>query len=111
MQSRSQPISNDGHASPRLNPVIASVLGLVACAVPAQAKTIEIDIEDLAFSPTEIDASVGDVVQWVNKDIVDHTATANGGFDVTIPAGTSASIDLRNAGAVDYFCRFHRKSD
>ena len=45
--------------------------------------------------------------EWVNKDILAHTATAPGDRDVTIAASKSASAVLKNAGTVDYSCRFH----
>ena len=42
-----------------------------------------------------------------NRDIVAHTATARGGWDVMIPANESASLVLTKAGIVEYYCRFH----
>jgi len=43
----------------------------------------------------------------VNKDVIAHTATVKGGWEVMIPPKKSASLTLKAAGAVDYFCRFH----
>jgi plastocyanin len=40
-------------------------------------------------------------------DIVAHTATARGDWDVMIPANESASLVLTKAGIVEYYCRFH----
>ncbi|MDU1666400.1 MAG: amicyanin, partial [Bradyrhizobium sp.] len=57
------------------------VLGLI---VPARAASIRITIDKLVFSPTMALAKVGDTVEWINKDALTHTATAqNGNFDVT----------------------------
>jgi hypothetical protein len=42
-----------------------------------------------------------------HKDIVAHTATVRGGFDVMIEANKSASWVLKKAGIVEYYCRFH----
>ncbi|MDB5568478.1 MAG: amicyanin [Tardiphaga sp.] len=75
--------------------------------VPAQAETIQVVIDKLVFSPAEINAKVGDTIEWVNKDVLAHTATARDGWDVPIAANKSASVVLKNAGAVDYYCRFH----
>ena len=75
--------------------------------VPARADTIQVTIENLVFSPAEIKAKVGDTIAWINKDIVAHTATVRGGFDVMIAADTSASLVLKKAGIVEYYCRFH----
>jgi len=75
--------------------------------VPAQAEVINVVIDNLVFSPEEIKAKVGDSITWNNKDIVAHTATVRGGFDVMIEANKSASLVLTKPGVVDYYCRFH----
>src|ERR1700730_1529748 len=75
--------------------------------VPAHAETIQVTIDNLVFSPEEFKAKAGDTIAWINKDIVAHTATARGGFDVMIPANESASLVLTKAGIVEYYCRFH----
>jgi plastocyanin len=76
-------------------------------AVPAQAKSIQVTIEKLVFSPANIEATVGDTIMWVNKDIFAHTATVKDGWEVMIPPKKSASLTLQKAESVDYFCRFH----
>ena|SRR5215468_10437734 len=89
------------------------IVALVACcamavAVPADAATIQIVMQNLDISPAEVSAKVGDTIEWTNKDIVAHTATArNGDFDVALQANKTASFVLKKAGAVDYYCRFH----
>ena len=75
--------------------------------VPARADTIQVTIDKLLFSPAEIKAKAGDTIAWINKDIVAHTATVRGGFDVMIEANKSASLVLTKAGIVQYYCRFH----
>jgi plastocyanin len=75
--------------------------------VPAQAETIRVTIDQLVFSPVQIKAKVGDTVEWINKDILAHTATVNGDWDVMIAANASASLVLKKAGTLDYYCRFH----
>jgi plastocyanin len=88
--------------------LLAAVILVAAAGVPAQAATIEIAMENLEISPHEVSAKVGDTVEWVNKDVFSHTATANNGdFDVNLPAKMSASFVLRKPGRVDYYCRFH----
>jgi hypothetical protein len=42
-----------------------------------------------------------------HKDIVAHTATVRGDWDVMIPANESVSLVLTKAGIVEYYCRFH----
>ena len=75
--------------------------------VPAQAETIQVTIDKLVFSPAIVEAKVGDTIEWVNNDVFAHTATVKGGWEVMIPPRQSASLTLKSAGPVDYFCRFH----
>jgi plastocyanin len=83
-------------------------LALVAGAVPAHAETIQIAIENLAFAPAEVSAKVGDTIEWVNKDVFAHTATArNGDFDVNQPPKKTVTSLLSKAGTVEFYCRFH----
>jgi plastocyanin len=74
---------------------------------PAQAETIHVVIDKLAYQPAAINAKVGDTVEWDNKDVVAHTATVRGDWDVMIPAKKTASVVLKKAGDVEYYCRFH----
>lgn len=75
--------------------------------VPAHAETIQVTIDNLVFSPADLKAKVGDTITWINRDIVAHTATARGDWDVMIPVNKSASVVLTKAGIVAYYCRFH----
>jgi plastocyanin len=90
---------------------IAVTFVLAGCAwasVSARAATVQIVIDKAAFQQAEITVKVGDRIEWINKDIVDHTATARkGGWDVTIPTGKKASLVMKTAGTFDYYCRFH----
>jgi plastocyanin len=77
-------------------------------AVPAHAETIQIVMDKMVFAPTEITASVGDTIEWVNNDILAHTATArNGDWDVAIATKKTISLVLKKAGSIDYYCRYH----
>ena len=71
-------------------------------------KTIPVVIEGLAFAPADVTGQVGDTVAWTNKDVVDHTATAqHGEWRVDIKAGKTATLVLKTAGSFDYYCEFH----
>ena len=89
----------------------AAALGaawLAAASVPTRAATIQISMENLQISPVAATAKVGDTIEWINKDILVHTATArNGDFDVTLPPKKTVSFVLKKSGTVDYYCRFH----
>ncbi|RTM06461.1 MAG: amicyanin [Hyphomicrobiales bacterium] len=87
--------------------LLGSALAMVLLASPALAATIEVTIDKLVFSPASVQAQVGDTIEWTNKDVFAHTATVEGGWDVTIPAKSKGKVTLKTAGAVDYFCRFH----
>jgi plastocyanin len=83
------------------------MLALTIGAVPAQAETLQVTIEKLAFSPADIHAKVGDTIEWVNQDILAHTATVKGVWDVMIPAKKSASLVVQKAESLEYYCRFY----
>jgi len=86
--------------------LLALAFGLMA--VPAHAETIQIVIENLVFAPADVAAKVGDTIEWVNKDVFAHTATArNGDFDVNQPPKKTVTSVLNKAGTVEYYCRFH----
>jgi plastocyanin len=83
-------------------------LALATGAVPAHAATIQIVMENLVVAPAEVSAKVGDTIEWVNKDLFVHTATArNGDFDVNLPPKKTVTSVLNKAGTVEYYCRFH----
>jgi plastocyanin len=83
-------------------------LTLLACGIgSAQAETITVTVDKMVFSPADINAKVGDTVEWVNKDKFAHTATVKDGWEVMLPVKKSGSIVVDKAGTVDYICRFH----
>jgi len=93
---------------PRRTLPLLTALMLGAMAVPAHAATIQVVMENLVVSPAEVSAKVGDTVEWINKDIFAHTATArNGDFDITMPPKKTVTSVLKKAGTVEYYCRFH----
>jgi len=86
----------------------AAALMLSLTIARADAATITIVMEKLEISPAEASVKVGDTVEWVNKDVLAHTATANNGdFNVMLPPNKSGSFTLQKAGTVTYYCRFH----
>lgn len=87
---------------------ILSIVFALAMSVPAHAATIQITMENLVIAPAEASAKVGDTIEWINKDVFAHTATAqNGDWDLTIPPKKTVTLILKKAGATDYYCRFH----
>lgn len=90
-----------------LKRMLLVALTLALGASPLPAETLRVTIDRLDFVPAQIAAKVGDTIEWINKDVVIHTATVKGDWDVVIPAGKSATILVEKAGTVDYYCRFH----
>jgi plastocyanin len=69
-------------------------------------------IEGMRFAPAAITVRPGDSVTWVNKDIVDHTATtpasASRPFDSQlIRQGKSWTRRFASAGTYEYLCTYH----
>ena len=87
-------------------PIVAALA--LGASVSARAETIQISMENLVIAPAEVTAKVGDTIEWVNKDVFAHTATArNGDFDVTTPPKKTVTSILKKAGSIEYYCRFH----
>ena len=92
--------------------VAASAIVFVsACAQappPPPPKIVTVTMQDIAFSPAEVIARVGDTVEWVNKDVFDHTATARSGpWDVAVDTGKTGKVVLAATGPVEYYCKLH----
>ena len=91
----------------RLGSIAAAVV-FATLIVPAHAATVQITMENLVISPAEVSVKVGDTIEWINKDVFAHTATArNGDFDVTTPPKKTVTSILKKAGSVEYYCRYH----
>ena len=87
-------------------PIVAALT--LAMSVSADAATVQITMENLVIVPAEASAKVGDTVEWINQDILAHTATArNGDWDVTMPPKKTVTSVLNKAGRIEYYCRFH----
>src|SRR6188472_1984142 len=78
-------------------------------AAPGRAKPFSIAIGGLAYSTPNATVHVGETVEWVNKDIVDHNVTEKKSaiWNVSIPPGKSARVVMRKPGSYVYYCRFH----
>ena len=51
---------------------------------------------------------VGDTVEWENKDIFVHSATADDkSFDVDMQPNRTARVVMRRAGTIHYICKYH----
>jgi plastocyanin len=99
----------------RRAPVALRLLTLACCALvgaawpgPGRADTLRLGIGSMAFADVPASARVGDTVEWSNRDIVAHTATArDGSFDVVILPGKTGRTVLRKVGRATFYCRYH----
>lgn len=66
-------------------------------------------IEKFGFSPASLTVKPGDSIEWVNRDIAPHTATAlEGAWDSgELTRTRSASITVSELGTFEYICAFH----
>lgn len=94
--------------------ILAAVLtltpafGFASGAAAPPPKVVQVVIDKATFGDTPSGVRAGDTIEWINKDIFDHTATSKlGGWDVVVPAGKKARVVMKTAGVFDYFCRFH----
>jgi plastocyanin len=121
----------------RASIIIAAILLLVACApktsptpagtlppissssgsgsemsVPAtqsSSGTIEIAIQNFAYSPATITITTGSTVEWTNKDSASHTVTAVDGSwgSDNLAQDDTYSHTFDQAGTYEYKCSFH----
>ena len=90
-------------------------LSLLVCSAVAAAtkqrkpKTHTVVMEAMVFRPAALTVYSGDTIVWVNKDIVEHTATsATAGFDSNmIRPGQSWKHTVRSKGNFAVLCSYH----
>jgi len=76
-----------------------TALLLVLALRSAGAAVVQIKMAQVAYAPAQVSAHVGDTIEWVNEDIVAHTATArNGAWDVLRSPFRCASRSRRSSG-------------
>ena len=69
-------------------------------------------MKSLDFSPTALDAKVGQTVLWINEDSSPHnvryvSGPRFGSSPPTIRPGSRFSIRLTEPGTIHYFCSIH----
>lgn len=88
-----------------------ATLGIVFLAFAAgatYAAEYTVVIEKMRFGPVPEVLHPGDVIIWENQDLFRHTATARDkSFDLDLPAGAVARMEVDAVGTIEVFCRFH----
>ena len=95
----------------RLSPwIVVASLSLPMVAISPNcgaAATYEVTIARMKFGAVP-PLHVGDVITWRNDDMFRHTATARDkSFDIDLPPKAQTSMTLKQAGRVQFYCRFH----
>ena len=88
------------------------MLGAVSIAADDRSKpaTHTVTIEGMKFEPETLTVAAGDIVIWVNNDLVPHTATSldAGIFDSKLIApDNSWQLTVRKKGDFAYVCTYH----
>ena len=93
--------------SPRRFVLLAAAAALLP--LPAAAETHTVVIQFFQFKPAAVDVKPGDEVVFVNKDLLEHTATSTtNAFDSKgIRSGQSWTWKAGEAGQYPYVCSFH----
>jgi plastocyanin len=84
-------------------------MSLASAGERAQPRRHTVVIDATSYTPKTLTVSAGDTVEWVNRDLVTHTATGKGGsFDSgDIPAGKSWAFTVKADGLFGYTCTYH----
>ncbi len=78
----------------------------------AVGATVDVFVEDFAFSPSTVTIKVGDTVRW-NLVGGSHTTTSgvpptpDGMWNQTLTTDPPVTVTFSEAGTFSYFCRFH----
>ena len=96
-------------ARARLSAFAGLVAALLAFAGErAQGAFIQVKMEQVSYSPAHVSAHVGDTIEWINSDILVHTATARSGeWDLIVSPNQKKSVTLRAPGNIEYYCKYH----
>ena len=86
-------------------PLLVAGSGADAAAEP---RVHTVAMAGMRFGAVPAGIRAGDVILWVNRDMVPHTATArDGSFDVVVAAHQSRRMRVTRAGSFAVYCRYH----
>lgn len=75
---------------------------------------VQIHMKNIAFDPKSVTVKVGQKVEWVNDDTVDHDVVATKGEDFkskTFGKDGTYSYTVEKAGTIEYVCSLHPGMD
>jgi len=81
----------------------------LAGATDALAERHTVVIEQMAYSPANLEIKAGDTVVWINRDDRDHTVVAlDGSFSSdNLKPGGSYTFRFTRLGRFPYSCTYH----
>lgn len=89
-------------------PLLLIPLLLASPATSADPRVHTVSMANMRFGAVPADVKLGDIIVWVNNDIVPHTATArNGAFDVDLAPRQSRRMNVTRPGSFAFYCRYH----
>src|SRR4051812_843629 len=77
------------------------------------AKTADVSMKNIQFSPATVSVPVGGTVKWTNDESVGHDVTGSGfksGSPGGMSQGQSFSHTFKKAGTYKYVCTIHKAS-
>lgn len=90
--------------------VLLIAVGLAACAREHRPALHRVTIRQFRYEPARLAVAVGDTVEWVNRDIVPHTATETtrrwDSGDLP-PGGGAGRVVPDRVGGYAYTCAYH----
>jgi plastocyanin len=93
---------------PRLSAYFGAAVLALALGGLARGAVIQVNMDGVSYSPAQVSAHVDDTIEWVNRDILVHTATARSGeWDLVIQPNQKKSVTLKSTGKVEFYCRYH----
>jgi len=107
--SAAAPVASAAAPSAAASAAAPSTAGGPACAVSTATPTVAAAMQNTAFSPSKIQAKVGDVIGFTNKDSIQHTATLDDGSCTTdiVAGGATAALSFTAAGSYPFHCKIH----
>ncbi len=87
----------------------AGLVIVVIGAMPAQAASTEVRIDNFTFNPQQIAVKTGDTVTWINNDDIPHTVTSKtlAFRSKALDSDDTFSFTFTTPGSYAYFCSLH----
>lgn len=91
-----------------LTPAFAATPTTASATTQAPTPAVHVIVLDkMVFGPMPTGVRAGDIIEWVNRDIFEHSATArDGSFDIDLKPGATVRTTAK-AGSFAFFCKFH----